>query len=150
MRALYQMKNIEIGERTSLYELVDGRGPRSGRDLVFRCYPPELLPPQKKQKLTFWVSFVSGDPVRITPVIFRTGLRRWRFFSCHPSDRITSLALRFPFPYHGLSYERGQKRFLRSQKAFFVRSSPLRERALDGRVPYEKSTQLPLSAFALS
>ena len=31
VRALYQMKNIEIGERTSLYELVDGRGPRSGR-----------------------------------------------------------------------------------------------------------------------
>ena len=30
--------------------LVNGRGPRSGRDLVFRCYPPELLftPPQKK------------------------------------------------------------------------------------------------------
>ena len=38
--------------------LVNGRGPRSGRDLVFRCYPPELLltPPKKKQKLTFWVS----------------------------------------------------------------------------------------------
>ena len=33
--------------------LVNGRGPRSGRDLVFRCYPPELLPPPKKQKLTF-------------------------------------------------------------------------------------------------
>ena len=29
--------------------LVNGRGPRSGRDLVFRCYPPELLlPPPKK------------------------------------------------------------------------------------------------------
>ena len=28
---------------------VNGRGPRSGRDLVFRCYPPELFsPPQKK------------------------------------------------------------------------------------------------------
>ena len=40
--------------------LVNGRGPRSGRDLVFRCYPPELLssPPQKKQKLTFWVSLI--------------------------------------------------------------------------------------------
>ena len=37
--------------------LVNGRGPRSGRDLVFRCYPPGLLfTPQKKQKLTFWVS----------------------------------------------------------------------------------------------
>ena len=38
--------------------LVNGRGPRSGRDLVFRCYPPGLLftPPKKKQKLTFWVS----------------------------------------------------------------------------------------------
>ena len=37
--------------------LVNGRGPRSGRDLVFRCYPPELLlTPPKKQKLTFWVS----------------------------------------------------------------------------------------------
>ena len=33
--------------------LVNGRDPRSGRDLVFRCYPPKLLPPQKKQKLTF-------------------------------------------------------------------------------------------------
>ena len=30
--------------------LVNGRDPRSGRDLVFRCYPPGLLftPPQKK------------------------------------------------------------------------------------------------------
>ena len=29
--------------------LVNGRGPRSGRDSVFRCYPHELLsPPQKK------------------------------------------------------------------------------------------------------
>ena len=36
--------------------LVNGRDPRSGRDLVFRCYPPELLLTQKKQKLTFWVS----------------------------------------------------------------------------------------------
>ena len=37
------------------------RGPlrRSGRDLVFRCYPPELLSPPKKQKLTFWVSLIS-------------------------------------------------------------------------------------------
>ena len=39
--------------------LVNGRGPRSGRDLVFRCYPPELLlTPPKKQKLTFWVSLL--------------------------------------------------------------------------------------------
>ena len=31
--------------------LVNGRGPRSGRDLVFRCYPPELLftPPKKTE-----------------------------------------------------------------------------------------------------
>ena len=30
--------------------LVNGRGPRSGRDLVFRCYPPELLlTPQKNR-----------------------------------------------------------------------------------------------------
>ena len=29
--------------------LVNGRGPRSGRDLVFRCYPPELLLPPKKK-----------------------------------------------------------------------------------------------------
>ena len=28
--------------------LVNGRGPHSGRDLVFRCYPPELLTPPKK------------------------------------------------------------------------------------------------------
>ena len=42
--------------------LVNGRSPlrRSGRDLVFRCYPPELLSPHKKQKLTFWVSPVSA------------------------------------------------------------------------------------------
>ena len=34
--------------------LVNGRGPRSGRDLVFRCYPPELLlTTPKKKKLTF-------------------------------------------------------------------------------------------------
>ena len=39
--------------------LVNGRGPRSGRDLVFRCYPPGLLfTPPKKQKLTFWVSLL--------------------------------------------------------------------------------------------
>ena len=36
--------------------LVNGRGPRSGRDLVFRCYPPELLLTPQKKKLTFWVS----------------------------------------------------------------------------------------------
>ena len=31
--------------------LVNGRGPRSGRDLVFRCYPPGLLftPPKKTE-----------------------------------------------------------------------------------------------------
>ena len=30
--------------------LVNGRDPRSGRDLVFLCYPPELLsPPQKTE-----------------------------------------------------------------------------------------------------
>ena len=47
--------------------LVNGRGPRSGRDLVSRCYPPELLfIPPKKQKLTFWVSlFFIGNPVII-------------------------------------------------------------------------------------
>ena len=30
--------------------LVNGRGPRSGRDLVFRCYPHELLSPPPKKK----------------------------------------------------------------------------------------------------
>ena len=30
--------------------LVNGRDPRSGRDLVFRCYPPELLSPPPKKK----------------------------------------------------------------------------------------------------
>ena len=39
--------------------LVNGRGPRSGRDLVFRCYPPELLLTPQKKKLTFWVSLFS-------------------------------------------------------------------------------------------
>ena len=46
--------------------LVNGRGPlrRSGRDLVFRCYPPERLSPKKKkQKLTFWVSLCLSDSV---------------------------------------------------------------------------------------
>ena len=39
---------------------VNGRGPlrRSGRDLVFRCYPPELLS-KKKQKLTFGSASVN-------------------------------------------------------------------------------------------
>ncbi len=36
--------------------LVNGRGPRSGRDLVFRCYPPVLLFRPQKKKLTIWVS----------------------------------------------------------------------------------------------
>ena len=44
--------------------LVNGRGPRSGRDLVFRCYPPELLltPPKKTeadllgQPLLLWLT----------------------------------------------------------------------------------------------
>ena len=45
--------------------LVNGRGPRSGRDLVFRCYPPELLlTPPKKKKLTFWVGFIVSEPAR--------------------------------------------------------------------------------------
>ena len=30
--------------------LVNGRGPRSGRDLVFRCYPPELFSPPPKNR----------------------------------------------------------------------------------------------------
>ena len=42
--------------------LVNGRGPRSGRDLVFRCYPPELLltPPQKKTEAD-----LLGQPLHI-------------------------------------------------------------------------------------
>ena len=43
--------------------LVNGRGPRSGRDLVFRCYPPELLLTPQKKKLTFWVSLIYLPPV---------------------------------------------------------------------------------------
>ena len=82
----------------------------------------------------FWVSLVSGDSVRITPVIFRTGLRRWRsVFLCPTTGYLTRVC---------------KSAFCGRRKLFFVRSSPLRERALDGRVPYEKSTQLPLSAFA--
>ena len=42
--------------------LVNGRGPRSGRDLVFRCYPPELLltPPKKKTEAD-----LLGQPLHI-------------------------------------------------------------------------------------
>ena len=45
--------------------LVNGRGPRSGRDLVFRCYPPEpLFSPSlpKKKKPT-----LLGRPLSVVP-----------------------------------------------------------------------------------
>ena len=47
--------------------LVNGRDPRSGRDLVFRCYPPKLLPPQKKTEADlFGVSlFVCGTKISL-------------------------------------------------------------------------------------
>ena len=40
--------------------LVNGRGPRSGRDLVFRCYPPELLLTPKKTEAD-----LLGQPPRL-------------------------------------------------------------------------------------
>ena len=42
--------------------LVNGRSPlrRSGRDLVFRCYPPELLSPHKKTEAD-----LLGQPLAI-------------------------------------------------------------------------------------
>ena len=50
--------------------LVNGRDPRSGRDLVFRCYPPELFsPPPKKQKLTCWVSLIAFSRRPISSVL---------------------------------------------------------------------------------
>ena len=46
--------------------LVNGRGPRSGRDLVFRCYPPELLlTPQKKTEAD-----LLGQPLRHDTIFF--------------------------------------------------------------------------------
>ena len=99
VRASYQMKNIEIGERTSLLG----------------------------QPRFWWFGWIA-------PVIFRTGLRRWRsVFLCPTTGYLT---------------REGKSAFCGRRKLFFVRSSPLRERALDGRVPYEKNTQLPLSVFA--
>ena len=45
--------------------LVNGRGPRSGRDLVFRCYPPELLlPPPKKTEAD-----LLGQPLALMNLI---------------------------------------------------------------------------------
>ena len=42
--------------------LVNGRSPlrRSGRDLVFRCYPPELLSPHKKTEAD-----LLGQPLKV-------------------------------------------------------------------------------------
>ena len=49
---------------------------------------------------------------------FWTGLRRCaRIF--HPSGQDYVAALRFPFPYHGLSYRPKQKHVLRPQDFFF-------------------------------
>ena len=42
--------------------LVNGRGLRSGRDLVFHCYPPELPSPLKKKKPT-----LLGRPLSVVP-----------------------------------------------------------------------------------
>ena len=54
--------------------LVNGRGPRSGRDLVFRCYPPELLLTPQKKKLTFWVSL---DPVVAEDIAQNSFMKLW-------------------------------------------------------------------------
>ena len=65
--------------------LVNGRGPRSGRDLVFRCYPPELLlTPQKKQKLTFWVSLSKTSCPHLCH------LRQQPFRHTHPMSLLCS------------------------------------------------------------
>ena len=58
--------------------LVNGRGPRSGRDLVFRCYPPDLLLTPQKKKLTFWVSLLVRakgiEPIRLSAPDPKSGL----------------------------------------------------------------------------
>ena len=64
-----------------------------------------------------------------------SGLRRWRSV--------------FLFPTTGYLTGQSKSTFCCCRTSFFAWSSPLREQALDGRVPYEKSTQLSLSAFAL-
>ena len=56
-------------------------------------------------------------------------------------------SLRFPLPYHGLSYERTKKRVLLSQNCFFVHQLPLRERALDGSLAHKKSATSWLRFF---
>ena len=88
-----------------------------------------------------WATQVSERLIRVIRLglhisFFRTGLRRWRsVFLCPTTGYLTRAS---------------KSAFCGRRKLFFVRSSPLRERALDGRVPYEKSTQRKLSAFALS
>ena len=74
---------------------------------------------------------LSGCPEklgRVFPVIpvvrIIAGLRSWRFV--------------FLFPTTGYLTPKTSASCCRST-SFFVRPSPLRERALDGRVPYEKS-----------
>ena len=51
--------------------LVNGRSPlrRSGRDLVFRCYPPELLSPHKKTEAD-----LLGQPLFCCPGDFTLSL----------------------------------------------------------------------------
>ena len=67
--------------------LVNGRGPRSGRDLVFLCYPPELLftPPKKTEADTFGSASLSlradggnrtHDPEITNHVLWPTELHR--------------------------------------------------------------------------
>ena len=63
--------------------LVNGRGPRSGRDLVFRCYPPELLLTPQKKKLTFWVSLFYNADVETSKAVLKAcyegGVRAFEF-----------------------------------------------------------------------
>ena len=65
--------------------LVNGRSPlrRSGRDLVFRCYPPELLSPHKKTEadLLGQPRFDLSLPVSFSkPVLPETDLLNDFFF----------------------------------------------------------------------
>ena len=96
----------------------------------------------------FWVSLVFGDSVGLRLSSSGQDYVAGALFSCHLLDRITSLALRFPLPYHGLSYESKQKRFLRSQKAFFCAPASLMRASSQRSTGTQKNTQLPLSAFA--
>ena len=64
-------------------------------------------------------SLVEEALMRLEKSVAESRTEIYLDYACHPSDRITSLALRFPLPYHGLSYRPKQKHVLLLQNSFF-------------------------------